>query len=140
MVENAFGIMVSRFSVLLTTMEQPPETVRDVVLNCAMIQNILRSQYNGQHGCQQAEDDEVLGDGQFVGGDGGHDRNTASEAKRQRDYLRDYCNEEAVAWQEDSIYTVLFRTALNKSVLVRATNYSNKRIRDAPKGGLRRQQ
>ena len=40
-VENAFVIMTSRFRVLLTTMEQPPETVRDVVLTCAVLLNIL---------------------------------------------------------------------------------------------------
>ena len=64
MVENAFGIMASRFRVLLT-MEQPPETVRDVVLTCAVLHNILRSQYNGQYGGQQP-DDEVVGDGKLV--------------------------------------------------------------------------
>ena len=63
-VENAFGIMASGFRVLLT-MEQPPETVRDVVLTCAVLHNILRSQYNGQHGGQQP-DDEVVGDGRLV--------------------------------------------------------------------------
>ena len=84
MVENAFGIMASRFRVLLTTMEQPTETVTYVVLACAVLHNILRSPYNGQHGGQQA-DDEVLGDGQLVGGDGGDDRIPAREAKRRRD-------------------------------------------------------
>ena len=79
-VVNAFGIMASRFRVLLTTMEQPPEIVRDVVLTCAVLHNILRSQYNGQHGGQQAEYDEVL---VMVCGDGGHDRNPAREAKCQ---------------------------------------------------------
>ena len=79
-VENTFGIMASRFRILLTTMEQPPETVREIVLTCAVLHNT--SQYNGQHGGQQPEDDEVVGDGQLVGGDGdsGHDRNTSREA------------------------------------------------------------
>ena len=59
-----------------------------------------------QHGGQQPEDDEVVGDGQLVGGDGniGRDRNPAREAKHQRDYLRHYFNNKgAVAWQDDRI-------------------------------------
>ena len=48
-VENAFGILVSRFRVMMNTIELPPETVRDVVLTCVVLHNILRSQYQAQH-------------------------------------------------------------------------------------------
>ena len=99
-VENAFGILVSRFRVMMTTIELPPETVRDVVMTCVVLHNILRSQYQGQHGGQQP------GDGWLIGGadDGGRDRNPAREAKRLRDYLKDYFNNEgAVAWQDGRI-------------------------------------
>ena len=93
-VENDFGILVSRFRVMITTIELPPETVRDVVLTCVVLHNILRSQYQGQHGGQQpgGDDDDVPGDGRLIGGavDGVHDRNPAREAKRLRDYLKDY--------------------------------------------------
>ena len=51
-VENAFGILVSRFRVMMNTIELPPETGRDVVLTCVVLHNILRSQYQGQHGGQ----------------------------------------------------------------------------------------
>ena len=57
-VENAFGILVSRFRVMLTTIELPPETVRDVVMTCVVLHNILRSQYQGQHGGQEPGDDD----------------------------------------------------------------------------------
>ena len=45
-------------------------------------------------------------DGRLTGGaaDGGRDRNPAREAKRLRDYLKDYFNNEgAVAWQDGRI-------------------------------------
>ena len=93
----------------MTTIELPPETVRDVVMTCVVLHNILRSQYQGQHGAQQPggdDDDDVPGDDRLIGGaaDGGHDRNPAREAKRLRDYLKDYFNNEgAVAWQDGRI-------------------------------------
>ena len=43
-VENAFAILVSRFRVILTTIELPPATVREVVVTCVVLHNILRSQ------------------------------------------------------------------------------------------------
>ena len=102
-VENAFGTLVSRFRVMMTTIELPPETVRDVVLTCVVLHNILRSQYQGQHG---GDDDDVPGDGRLIGGaaDCGGNRNPAREAKRLMDYLKDYFNNEgAVAWQDGRI-------------------------------------
>ena len=108
MVENAFGILVSRSRVMLTTIELPPETVREVIIICVVLHNILRRQYQGQHGGQQPgeDDDDMPGDCQLIGGAGGGglDRNPAREAKRQRDYLKDYFNNEGtVAWQDGRI-------------------------------------
>ena len=107
-VENTFGILVSRFRVMRTTIELPPATVREVVFTCVVRHNILRSQYQGQHGGQQPgeDDDDVPGDCGLIGGAAGSgpDRNPAREAKRQRDYLKDYFNNEGVvAWQDGRI-------------------------------------
>ena len=50
---------------MLTTIELPPETARDVVMTCVVLHNTLRSQYQGQHGGEEPgdyEDDDVPGD------------------------------------------------------------------------------
>ena len=60
---------------MLTTIELPPATVREVVFTCVVLHNILRSQYQGQHGGQDPgdDDDDVPGDCRLIGGaaDGG---------------------------------------------------------------------
>ena len=43
MVENPFGILVSRFRVLRDTMEQRPRVVRDIVFTCVVFHNMLRT-------------------------------------------------------------------------------------------------
>ena len=75
-----------------------------MVLTCVFLHNILRSQYQGQHGGQQpGDEDDVPGDGRLIGGaaDCGCDRNSAREAKRLRDYLKDYFNNEGAVAQQD---------------------------------------
>ena len=41
--ENAFGILVSRFRVLLGTIEQRPKVARDIVLTCVVLHDMLRT-------------------------------------------------------------------------------------------------
>ena len=47
MVKNSFGILIKRFSVLLTTMEQRPEVVKYIVLTRVVLHNMLRSHQGG---------------------------------------------------------------------------------------------
>ena len=47
MVDNSFGILVKRFRALVTKMEQRPKVVRDIVLTCVVLHNMLRSHQGG---------------------------------------------------------------------------------------------
>ncbi|XP_076029145.1 uncharacterized protein LOC143017992 [Oratosquilla oratoria] len=44
-VENAFGIMVNRFQVMLATMQHHADTVRLIVKACMVLHNLMRSRY-----------------------------------------------------------------------------------------------
>ena len=74
---------------------------------CAVLHNILRSQYQN-HGAQQPGDgeDPDFGGVELVRGGANHgaDRNPSREAKRQRDYMKQYFNNAgAVPWQDDRV-------------------------------------
>ena len=47
MVENVLGILAARFRVLLGTMEQRPQVVRDIVLTCVVLHDMLRTHKGG---------------------------------------------------------------------------------------------
>ena len=97
-VENAFGILASRFRVLGSTILVHPKRVKVIVLACVVLHNMLRRE-RGAGGARDLED-EVITCGMDDGGDGGgHDRNPANSAKVQRDYLKDWFNGAgAVPW------------------------------------------
>jgi hypothetical protein len=112
-VENAFGILANRFSILLTTMRQRTETVEEIVLACCTLHNVMRTRYpHAQNAVLDQEDDnhEVV-PGAWRAAANMHDMenirggNATSEAKRQRLYLKHYYNSGAgsVAWQEQMI-------------------------------------
>ena len=92
-VENAFGILVSRFRVLLGTMEQRPKVVRDVVLTCLLLHNMLRThQGRADRAPTPVDDIAVLQNEQVVYVAYDNYRNSLWEAKHQQDLLKYYFN------------------------------------------------
>lgn len=113
-VENAFGILASRFGCLLTTMRLDPNTVTTVVIACCCLHNLLRnSKPNAVQGWVDEEDEDhnvVHGRwrqyGQLHDGEGETAKNTSKkDAKAVREYLKEYYSspDGAVEWQDRMI-------------------------------------
>ena len=113
-VENAFGILVQRWQILLGTMLQVPETAQVIVEACICLHNMMRLRYPGLQNAILDQEDE---DHNIIPGawrDGvellelqrarGPNRD-AVIAKRQREYLKMYFNSAAgsVSWQDRMI-------------------------------------
>lgn len=112
-VENAFGILVNRFQILMTTMQHHAETVRLLLKACIILHNIMRTRYPTMQNAlvdRQAPNGDIIpgewrqgfnmADTQATGVQG---TNRASkEGKAQRNLLRNWCNSPAgsVPWQE----------------------------------------
>ena len=113
-VENAFGILASRFRCLLTTMAHELHNVTSVVLDCVNLHNIIKTHYQADHQGLADEKDNNHGQvpgawrqGQVLPDLGQLQRcNQATiAAKRHREYLMHYYNNAfgAVPWQNDVI-------------------------------------
>ena len=86
--ENVFGMLVSRFRVLLGTMGQRPKVVRDIVLTCAELHNRLRTHLGREDRAPtQADDIAALQNEEVMYMP--DDNYPSREAKCQRDLLKD---------------------------------------------------
>ena len=101
-VENALGILVSHFRVLLCTMEQRPWVVRDIVFTCMLLHNMLRThQGEADRTSIPANDVAAQQNEQELYLPNESNRNPSREPKHQRKLLKDYFNQ--LAGQEDRI-------------------------------------
>ena len=83
-VENSFSILVHRFRVLLTTIKQRPKVVRDIVLTCVVLHNMLRSHQRGaDRPPSPADDIQAPQEDQVEQGPNENFRNPSREAKHQ---------------------------------------------------------
>ena len=104
MVENAFGILVSHFRVLLGTMEQRLRVVRDILFICVVLHNMMTHQGGAERAPIQGNDVAAQQNEQEVNVPNENYRNPSREAKHQQELLKDYVNNVgALAGQEDRI-------------------------------------
>ena len=114
MIENAFGILAQRWQVLLTTMQQFPAVIQDIIECCVCLHNLMRLRFPALQNAQldQEDDDHNLEPGAWrqeanmheVKMPGGPNRDTIA-GKRQRELLKLYFNSPvgSVPWQERMI-------------------------------------
>jgi hypothetical protein len=114
-VENAFGILASRFGVFQRPITVNIEKVSTIVLACCYLHNYLRRKTEISYICRGNVDTEILESGQLVDGSWRdvvqpvplqplRGRNTSNYAKSVRDAYCDYFNNEGeVTWQYNFI-------------------------------------
>ena len=92
-VENAFGILVSSFRVLLCSMEQRPRVVRDIVFTCLVMYNMLRThQGRADRASTPINNAVAIENEQAVYVPNENYRNPSREGKYQQELLKDYFN------------------------------------------------
>ncbi|XP_076671525.1 uncharacterized protein LOC143370375, partial [Andrena cerasifolii] len=114
-VENAFGILVTRFGVFQRPIALHPEKARKIVLACCYLHNYLsrnRAQAYISRGSVDTEDLESghIREGTWRTSDQStalqtsHSRNSLANAKAIRDRYRDFFNNEGqISWQESFV-------------------------------------
>lgn len=111
-VENAFGILVSRFGVLQRTINLSPEKVQIIVLACCYLHNYLRRNLKKAYISRDSVDFEDIEASKVIDGTwraktdltsltATYSRNSSSTAKEVRDlYCHYFNNEGKVSWQD----------------------------------------
>ena len=86
-------------------MEQRPKVVRDIVLTCVVLHNMLKShQVGAERRPTPADDIQALQADQGEQANNRNFRNPSREGKHQQDLLKDYFNHVgALAGQEDRV-------------------------------------
>ena len=128
-VENAFGILTSRFRVLLgTTFQQRSKVIRDTALTCVVLHNILGlHQGRIERAPNPANDTAAIANEAAVYVPNENHRNPSREAKHQRNLLKDNFNYiGALAGQEDRVYDIKrnypgYKRSWHLSVIFRTT-------------------
>lgn len=57
-IENAFGILAQRWQVLLTTMQQFPAVIQDIIGCCVCLHNLMRLRYPALQNAQLDQEDD----------------------------------------------------------------------------------
>lgn len=110
-VENAFGILVSRFRLLLTTINLSPEKVQRIILACCYLHNFLRrkvkdqcSDFSKYYNSDDPEYNVNIEHPQLHCLQTLRGRNASISAKHIRQKFCDYFNNEGkVNWKENFI-------------------------------------
>ena len=97
-VENAFELLVSRFRVLLGTMEQRPEI--GIAFICVLLHMVRTHQCGAGMATTQANDVVALRNAQVVYVPGDNHRNSLREANHQFDLLKHYFNNMGAGGQD----------------------------------------
>ena len=114
-VENAFGIMASRFRIFHTQINLGPEKIHSVVMASCVLHNFLMKSVPNSNSPPDCFDREHTEDGTTVSGfhtnnfnmeslNQRNSGNTAIDAKKVRaDFINYFVNEGAVPWQNNFI-------------------------------------
>ncbi|CAK1591625.1 unnamed protein product [Parnassius mnemosyne] len=114
-VENAFGILASRFRIFHTEINIEPKNIDSVVLACCALHNYLTETNQANYSPPEILDREFFDNGTIIQGvtsadsdmidlDRRHQGNITNAAKKTReDFMKYFVNEEQVPWQDNFI-------------------------------------